>query len=344
MPKNLIRLVEENPSLVEKLRAFFGSDLVNDSRFYERFCLASARRLNRRRPLGNLRLNIETTLACNARCVFCSKQSLPLEAGTMSWGLFEKIIREAKDLGVKEAILSVYGEPLLDKLFLRRARLTDDAGIDFSFFTNASLLTKEIARELLGLKHFKRLNFSVNAFDRETYEKVMVGLKRDGVFDHIPDFLELKNALRPDIYVVVSCVLFDKNKAEKERFRSYFLGLKGVDNVYFPVIRNRGGIPLDMEWSGEDVEFSPLSNKNHKRLPCKFLWEDLFIYYNGTVGVCCEDTAARRIIVGDLNKQTLGDVWAGESLRTLRDKHLSGRRGEHPICGKACNYNTIWLK
>jgi len=344
MPRFLIRLVEKNPFLVEKLRAFFGSDLVNDSRLYEKFCRASARSLNRRRLFGNLRLNIETTLACNARCVFCSKQSLPLKAGTMSWELFEKIIREAKELGVREAILSVYGEPLLDKLFLRRARLTEDAGLAFSFFTNASLLTKEIAKELLGFKYFKRLNFSVNAFDRDTYEKVMVGLKRDVVYGRIRDFLELKNALRPDVYVVVSCVLFDKNKDEKERFRSYFLGLNGVDSVYFPMIRNRGGIPLDMEWGGEDVEFSPLSKKTHKRLPCKFLWEDLFIYYNGMVGVCCEDTAARRIIIGDLNKQSLKDIWAGKSLKALRDMHMSGRRSAHSVCGKACTYNTIWLK
>ncbi|MCJ7612289.1 MAG: hypothetical protein MUP19_08500, partial [Candidatus Aminicenantes bacterium] len=62
MPKILNRLVEKNPFLVEKMRSFFGSDLVNNSRLYEKFCLASAKRDNRRRPFGNLRLNIETTL------------------------------------------------------------------------------------------------------------------------------------------------------------------------------------------------------------------------------------------------------------------------------------------
>ncbi|MGB9004426.1 MAG: radical SAM/SPASM domain-containing protein [Candidatus Aminicenantales bacterium] len=344
MPKILNRLVEKNPFLVEKMRSFFGSDLVNNSRLYEKFCLASAKRDNRRRPFGNLRLNIETTLACNSRCVFCSKQGFPLKAGTMSWDLYAKIIREAKELGLREAILSVYGEPLLDRQFLRRARLTDEAGINFLFFTNGSLLTEEVSKELLQLKKFTRINFSVNAFDKSTYEKVMVGLKRDVVYAHISKFLELKNALRPDLYVVVSCVLFEKNRDEKDKLRSYFQGLKGVNNVYFPMIRNRGGTLLDIEWSGEDVEFSPLSKRGHKLLPCKFLWEDLFIYWNGTVGVCCEDTAARRIIIGDLKKQSLSEVWTGAPMIALRELHMNGCRAEHPVCGKTCTYNTIWLK
>jgi pyruvate-formate lyase-activating enzyme len=344
MPKAFSRLVEKNPFLVEKLRAFFGSDRVNNSRLYEKYCLASARRYDRRRPLGNLRLNIETTLACNSRCVFCSKQSLPRKAGTMSWDLYEKIIREAKSLGIGEAILSVYGEPLLDKHFLRRAKLTDEVGIPFSFFTNGSLLTEDISRELLQLKNFRRINFSVNAFKKETYEQVMVGLKRDVVYANISKFLKLKNALRPDLYVVVSCVLFDKNRDDKNKLRSYFLGLRGMNNVYFPMIRNRGGTLLDIELGGQDVEFSPLSKRSHKLLPCKFLWEDLFIYWNGTVGVCCEDTAARRIIIGDLKKQSLSEVWTGAPMIALRELHMNGCRAEHPVCGKTCTYNTIWLK
>jgi len=346
--KSLFKLiknqVEKNPFLVENFRVLLGSDLVNNNALFERFCLRRARRLNRTRPLGTLRLNIETTLACNAQCVFCSRNSFPLRIGTMEQELYEKIIREARKLGVREVILSVYGEPLIDKRFIPRCRLADEAGLGISFFTNGSLLTEAVSRSLLELKKLSAVNFSINAFSRRLFKKVMVGLDRETVFANVRTFCQLKSKLRPDIEVTISYVLFKESLKEKRAFYSNFSRMPGVDKIYFPVIRNRGGTPLDIEMVGEAVDFSPLSKPGHRLLPCKFLWEDLFIYWNGTVGVCCEDSAARRIIVGDLTNQSLAEVWRGEKIRALRDLHLSGRRKLHPVCGGMCTYNTAWLK
>lgn len=300
--------------------------------------------MNNRRPWGTLRLNIETTLACNAQCTFCSRNSFPLSKGTMDQVLYEKIIREAHELGIREAILSIYGEPLLDARFLQRCRLADEAGLKISFFTNGSLLKEDISRSLLDLPGLKAVNFSINAFSPQLYERIMIGLQRNAVFANISKFLGLKTQFRNDIQVTLSYVLFKKSLEEKNAFFAYFSRIPGVDKIYFPAIRNRGGTPLDIAMRGEEVAFSPLSKAGHRLLPCKFLWEDLFIYWDGTVGVCCEDSAARRIIVGDLKQQSLRQVWAGEKIRALRELHLSGRRRLHPICGGKCTYNTAWFK
>jgi len=342
--QNIKNRVEKNPFLVGYFRALLGSNFVNNSAWYERFCLWRARRLNKIRPFGTLRLNIETTLACNAQCIFCSRNSFRLRTGTMERALYEKIIREAKALGVREVILSVYGEPLIDKQFVPRCRLADEAGLRISFFTNGSLLTEAVSRSLVELKKLSAVNFSINAFSPRLFKKVMVGLDRETVFANVRTFCQLKSRHRPDIEVTISYVLFKESLTEKSAFYSYFSKMPGVDKIYFPFIRNRGGTPLDIEMMDEAVEFSPLSKRGHRLLPCKFLWEDLFVYWNGTVGVCCEDSAARRIIVGDLTKQSLAEVWRGEKLRALRNLHLSGRRKIHRVCGAVCSYNTAWLK
>lgn len=342
--KAFVEMISKKPFIVNSARAFFASSFVNDSYLYSRLCNYMAHRYNSTRPFGNLRINIETTLACNAKCIMCSKRSYPLKVGTMSDELYQKIIKEGVEIGVKKAILSVYGEPLMDAKFPQRARFVAKAGVRFSFYTNGSLLNESISRKLLQLDNFSSVNFSINGFSKKTYEEIMVGLDRDKVYRNVLNFLELKEKLNPEVFVTISCVLFDKNVHEMNQIKQFWSSQKGVDRVYFPIIRNRGGTQLDIEADGNSVMFSPLTNEMHKLHPCKFLWEDLFIYWNGDVGVCCEDTAARRIIIGNLEKMSLREVWMGEKMKRLRRLHLTGNRKLHRICGKACKYNTIWLK
>jgi len=337
-------MLERYPLIVDLGRSMLGSEFVINSKLYHAYCLNSAKRYDASRPYGSLRLNVETTLACNAKCIMCTKRSYPLKIGTMPDSLYEKIIGEAKALGVKHLILSVYGEPCLDKNFLNRARLADDAGIKFSFYTNGSLLTEDMARELLRMKYFHHIYFSVNGFTKKTYEEIMIGLNRDVVFGNIDRFLTLKNEMRSNVSVNVNCVIFEKNKSEKKMLEKYFQGKKGVDCVYFPMLRNRGGTKLDVELGCEEVSFSPLAQPHRNLLPCKFLWEDLFIYWNGDAGVCCEDTAARRIVVGNANENTLEEIWNGKKINALRKLHRNDKRRTHPVCGDQCTYNTVWLK
>ena len=342
---NLLGKLIKHPIIVKLGRIFFASSIVNDSNFYSALCLRMARNIHKDRPYGDLTLQIETTLYCNARCLMCTRDSMVIKKGLMEQQLFEKIIDDANKIGVKFINLSIYGEPLTDKNFLNRARYVDKNNINFSFFSNASLLTEEIAKSLLLLPHFASVHFSVNAYDVDVYEKVMRGLRRDAVYSNILKFLQLKQQLKSNVRVTITGVIFDETKQETNKLYKFWSSQPGVDLVYFPMIRNRGATMLDIEKDNVDkIEFSPLSKVGHKLHPCKYLWESLHIYWDGKVGVCCEDNAARRIIVGDLNNECLQEVWEGKNLYDLRRMHLEGRRKQHPICGGPCTYNTIWLK
>ena len=56
-----------------------------------------------------------------------------------------------------------------------------------------------------------------------------------------------------------------------------------------------------------------------------------------------EDNAARRIIIGNIQHQSLKDIWTGPTTNALRELHLKNKRSLHPVCGKQCSYNTNWL-
>jgi len=97
-------------------------------------------------------ISIETCAICNRRCSYCpiSKDSRP--QAMMTDKLFDKIIKELKELNYKgDVILSNFGEPLLDKrlaAFIRKIK--GELGSKSTFFTNGDFLTKERFNELIS--------------------------------------------------------------------------------------------------------------------------------------------------------------------------------------------------
>ncbi len=93
-----------------------------------------------------IRLWIEATSTCGLSCVMCPNKSLPREQrGFMDFGLFKKIIDEAKGF-VFDVHLLHRGEPLAHPDFFRMIRYAHDAGIVTRFHTNGTLLTEEKSR------------------------------------------------------------------------------------------------------------------------------------------------------------------------------------------------------
>ncbi|MFQ5771596.1 MAG: SPASM domain-containing protein, partial [bacterium] len=60
-----------------------------------------------------------------------------------------------------------------------------------------------------------------------------------------------------------------------------------------------------------------------KRYPCGLLWIYPSINWNGNVSACCVDWM-EELIIGDVNKQSIEDVWNGEEIKELRKMHVSG--------------------
>ena len=65
----------------------------------------------------------------------------------------------------------------------------------------------------------------------------------------------------------------------------------------------------------------------------------MIIAQSGKVALCCVDSRVKEE-VGDLNKESVYDVWHGDKLNKIRQLHLDGRMTEIPIC-KDCNFRHI---
>src|SRR5574340_1152632 len=92
-------------------------------------------------------VRIETTNACNARCVICPHRSLKRPIQHIDDDLFRRVVDECAQQRCREVHLHNFGEPLLDKRLEGRVRYAKAQGIPkVKIFSNGSLFTRERAR------------------------------------------------------------------------------------------------------------------------------------------------------------------------------------------------------
>jgi MoaA/NifB/PqqE/SkfB family radical SAM enzyme len=332
------KIVFDHPALLQTAKIVLSSKIIANNPLYKNFVMKKAQRYARECKEYEKVISIETTLSCNARCVFCAHHNKVM-TGTMTKDLFEKIIDDCRACGISNVTLGVYGELLTDKHLFERIEYIRRCNMTYSFFSNVSLLTPKMTDKLLGMGGLASVNFSINRFSKEVYEKTMVGLKRDVTYKNALYFLEQRSRLKlDDLAVHISAVRTELNKKDFKNFFKFWKKQKGVSMVWSLELMDRMGDDYD----GQLGKLGSMDNACNWLSPCKLLWGPLSVYFDGRVSPCCKDDDKRELIIGDLSKQTLSEVLNGEALRNLRNLHLSDKRKDHPICGK-CYLNSVWF-
>ena len=338
LKEKIRKLIFDRPNVLQASRVALTSKFVANNPLYKNFVMKKARRYAKECKEYEKVISVETTLSCNARCVFCAHHNQVM-TGTMSMEIFEKIIDECHEHGIQLINFGVYGELLTDKFLFERIKYLRKYNMTYSFFTNASLLKPEITDKLFEMGGLAGVNFSINGFSREIYEKTMVGLKRDVAYENTLYFLEQKGKLNLDeLAVHISAVRTKLNKKDFKEFFKFWKKQKGVSMVWSLELMDRMGNDYD----GKLGKLGLMDNKHNWLSPCKILWGPIRIFYDGRVSPCCKDDDKRELIIGDISKQTLKEILTGEALNSLRQLHLSDKRNSHPICGK-CHLNSVWL-
>lgn len=278
---------------------------------------------------------VENTNFCNSACVFCPHSVMKRKQGVMDKKLFRKIVDECVSLGVSHLSIHNFGEPLMDKDFMNKVRYAKKKGLFWvGTSTNGKLLTKSLSEEII-LSGLDGINFSLDAFSKTAYEKIRIGLPFEKVIENVKQFIELRHKLKKDNpMIVVDFVENEFNKNEIKKFVAEWRNL--ADKVNISTLHTWGGI-----YGGKaGKESFHFENLRVKKEPCRFLWTDMVINWDGRVSACCQDYEAK-MVIGDVATQSLKDIWQGEVLNKLREKHLSGKMTDIPLCSK-CDYRSVW--
>jgi radical SAM protein with 4Fe4S-binding SPASM domain len=194
-------------------------------------------------------------------------------------------------------------EPLLDNRLIPLCKKVnrDATNVGLRIFTNGSALTAEKIEGIASLKRILHLWISLNSHIPEEYEKLM-GLKFETTAKKL-DYLH--NCGFPH-RVMLSCVGFPN-----EPFRRYCF--ERWPNFESVALRKDSWLGFTDTGRDEEVPNGPC-----------YRWFEMSIMANGKVAHCCMDSGEdERWQVGDVNKQTLYEVYNSPRWRERREKLLS---------------------
>lgn len=288
-------------------------------------------------PLSRLPSSVylEVTNFCNLRCTMCTFHSPlspflvngnpPRKRGFMDRKLALKIVDELGSGGIPITIsLHGAGEPLLHKdLSLIVARASKYDQINVGFLTNAMLLDEKTSKKLLdaGLKW---ISFSIDGNDPKAFETYRQGAKLDLVKKNVMNFLELSQKLGMKLLTQVNMTVQEEMWPHVDDFVS--LWLQFVDRVSVSPCRPMGS------------RKSTLVPPKVQRIPCPMLFSMMVIYWNGEVGLCCEDWFNEGKM-GNVQRESVFSVWRGRRFEWARRMHIKGHYDRVPLCGNC----DIWF-
>ena len=271
--------------------------------------------------LTNPEVRIETTNICNASCIMCPREKMDRLEGVMNAKLFKKIVDEAKSLGTKNIFLGGFGEPLTDPMIVDRVRYVKQQGMYCNFISNGSLWNNDITVQLIeaGLDEVR---FSFYGQDKQTYEIVHRGLNYDITHNNIRNVIETRNRLgRKKPVVLVYFLTLDNNQKQVEAFREEWETLADFIEIWRP--HNFGD---GRDYRNRQEVRKKESCGRPKRGPVQF-------QYDGTIIPCCYDYGGK-MILGDINDNTIPEILRGEKYEALRRAHESGDFSAAPYCNE----------
>jgi len=278
---------------------------------------------------------LETTNACNLNCPYCMvgmQNELTARYGTAAHDLMSRPVgimthetfilvqKELVKFGIKKVYLHFQGEPFLNKLTPRFANELKKNGFEVGIFTNGQAFNNENIEELARAE-INLIRFSVDGASEEVYQQNRVGGRFDQAYENMKK------------------VAF-AHRGKKTRIEWQFLVLKNNEHeveiakdmaeeimVHFITKGYRESVP-------ELITENPDYRATYHKKPCKDIYHQIGIYWNGDVVPCCYDVDGSEIM-GNLNENDLMSIWNSEKYCTFRERvrdYLEFANNEPLVC------------
>jgi len=291
--------------------------------------------LERDIPLATpLVIYIEPSGYCNLRCKFCPHgvAGSALKKDFMSDQLFHKLIDDLSEFPDKIKLLRICGngDPLMNRdllVMLQRAH-EQKVAHRIELLTNGALLKPDLVQSLP--RFLDRIVFSIEGLCSEDYQRIC-STKID--FPHLLDNLDALYASRGKCVVHIKIHHEAVSTEDKEKeFLKVFGGR--CDEIFIEKL-----VPmwpqLHTEYSSNEFRWGNASVTS--RHICAQIFKGMQVQADGEVVPCCVDWK-RVNILGNMNTDSLRDIWNGSKLRELQLEHLSGNKKNLEPC-KDCTMN-----
>ncbi len=297
-------------------------------------------------------LQVEPSAHCNLACALCPvTKGLDRLQGNMDLALFKKLLDETGDY-VFTLLLWDWGEPFVNPRVFEMIAYAKAKGVKVISSTNGHLFTHVEQADQLIRSGLDTIIFAIDGVTQETYERYRQGGKLATALDGIRMVVARKKALGSRTPLVnFRFIVTAHNEHEIPQVKELVPRL-GVDVLTLKTLNPFLGDPYadreeaNLEEGASQVpesakyrRFKPERDgempKRLRHSPCKHLWRNPSVHWDGTVCPCSFDPR-EKYSLGSLQSLSFREIWQGEAYRGLRRRFRFNWRAV-PLCAD-CSY------
>ncbi|OHC14689.1 MAG: hypothetical protein A3K25_09635 [Planctomycetes bacterium RIFOXYB12_FULL_42_10] len=294
-----------------------------------------------RLPYYPSKISIESGNLCNLRCPLCptGQQDKSAKKGFISFDIFKKIVDE---MGQYLTVIRLYnwGEPMLNKDFLRMVHYAKERGINIKISTNLSMEMEDDQIEALVKAGLEKIYISCNGASSETYLKYHVGGDFDLVMDNMKRLVQKKREI-PGCHTKLVWLFHVFKHNEHEIAAAKELAKKIGVKIKISKMRPDMGkevfettqraLERDRAWMPDNPEFTVVSTKQKKRIGCMLPWTETMINWDGSVLPCCA-VYSEKYAFGNILENSFKEIWNNAMYVAARKEILGIKNDKQTIC------------
>jgi radical SAM protein with 4Fe4S-binding SPASM domain len=257
----------------------------------------------------------------------------------MSNELFEQSIKQFAEMGGGTLLITpVVGDPLLDKDLITKIRFAKKIKeIKYIFlFTNLIGLNEFNIPDFLS-SGLDEINISICIGGKEMYKRIFGVDKYSTVVENLNHLLKENRRLGNKVQLHIHL------RAEKP----YNTTTSNSDYQYLTKEYGQDLFHIDAEydnWTGmitknnlpKDNEFKKIKSYSE---PCQELSNGLIVFANGDIGCCWRRDIEGKLVIGNLNENSLNDAWKGKNIHTIRQNWIDGQIPD--VCKNCFAYEPL---
>lgn len=288
-------------------------------------------------PLSSpLLIHFGTNNVCNFKCKFCPTgddellKKYNVKKGFMKYELFCKCIDELKEFPnkIKKIMFHIDGEPLLHPDLPKMIKYAKKSKVsnNLTLFTNGALLTPELSRKIIDAG-IQFIQVSIEGVSDEKYLE-LTGTKTS--YNNIlANTAYLYCNRGNDCFVTAKIIDCGLSEGEKEKFLNDFKNV--TDECHIENI---------ISFIDESIKDTSLGKKSGlttdgiiqvDKKVCTNPFYTMSVNFDGRVSACTCDWS-KRTIIGNVNNNTLKEIWNGEKLNNFRKIQLMKEKETIPAC------------
>lgn len=277
-------------------------------------------------------LMMEPSTVCNIKCALCPvTEGLKRNTGYMDLDMFTNTIEEIGDY-VFLILLWDWREPFLNPSIYKMIRYAKAKDIKIVSSSNGHVFANRHLAKKVVQSGLDTLIFAVDGITQQTYERYRRKGNLETVMAGIKNVIEMKKHLNLKSPLVNFRFIVSKhNEHEIPQLKSFAEKL-GVDlltiRTLYPfddgdscATKTDGRVFVPTNPKYQRFSYDPNTNSRIRRKwnPCKTLWNNPTIHWNGNISPCTFDPHDQHVL-GNLTNDTFKSIWFGNAYRKFRQE------------------------